>query len=56
MMRVRIRIMRTAIMSIWLNPFGRNETAIRHFDSAETPIAVPRYVVKLLAAAALDKT
>lgn len=48
--------MRTAIMSSWLNPFGRCETVIRHFVSAETPMAVPRYVVKLLATAALDST
>lgn len=56
MMIVRIKITKTAMKSISLNPFGKDEIVILHFDSAETPIEVPRYVVKLLATAAFENT
>lgn len=42
MMIVRIDMTTTAMKSIWLKPFGREEMVILHLDSAETPMAVPR--------------
>lgn len=55
MMRVMMRMTRTATMSIWLNPFGREGIVIRHFE-VDTPTAVLRYAVKLRATAAFDST
>lgn len=51
-----IRITETATKSIWLNPAGKPEMVMRHLSAVDTPTAVPRYAVKLLATAAFEKT
>jgi hypothetical protein len=51
-----ITITETATKSIWLNPAGKPEMVMRHLSVVDTPMAVPRYAVKLRATAAFEKT
>lgn len=54
MTKVKIKTTATAKMSISLNPLGRKWIVILNF--VDIPMAVTKYVVKLLATAALDNT